>query len=47
VGQAAAIRPEDLVAALDGLPDEHLHCAGLAVTALRTAIAHCLQEGRV
>jgi nitrogen fixation NifU-like protein len=36
--EAAAIRAVDLVAALDGLPQEHVHCASLAVNTLRLAI---------
>jgi len=36
--QAAAIRAMDLVAALDGLPEGHVHCASLAVNTLRLAI---------
>jgi nitrogen fixation NifU-like protein len=37
--EAAEIQPEDLLKALDGLPEESVHCAGLAVSALRQAIA--------
>jgi len=37
---ATQIEPEDLIAALDGLPPEHVHCAYLAVDTLREAIAH-------
>jgi nitrogen fixation NifU-like protein len=37
--QASSFRPEDLIAALDGLPDESAHCAELAVSTLREAIA--------
>ena len=36
--EAMAIRPEDLIAELGGLPDDHRHCATLAVIALRNAI---------
>jgi nitrogen fixation NifU-like protein len=43
--EAAAITPEDLTAALDGLPEEHTHCALLAVNTLREAIADCSREG--
>ncbi len=43
--QAAAIDGGDLIIALDGLPPEHVHCATLAVNALRQAIAHRRQEG--
>jgi nitrogen fixation NifU-like protein len=37
--EAAKIGPEDLIVALDGLPEENVHCAELAVNALREAIA--------
>jgi nitrogen fixation NifU-like protein len=37
--EASAIRPEDLLEALDGLPDESVHCAELAVSTLRESIA--------
>jgi NifU-like protein involved in Fe-S cluster formation len=30
---------DDLIVALDGLPEENVHCAELAVNALRKAIA--------
>ena len=33
-----AILPEDLIAALNGLPEESEHCATLAVSALQNAI---------
>jgi len=36
--EARQITPADLVTALDGLPEHHLHCADLAVGALRRAI---------
>jgi len=32
--EAGEIRPEDLLKALDGLPEESIHCADLAVSAL-------------
>jgi nitrogen fixation protein NifU and related proteins len=38
--EAVAIRAADLVAALGGLPQEHLHCASLAVNTLRLAVFH-------
>jgi len=38
--EAGKIRPEDLIAALDGLPEESVHCADLAVSTLREAIAN-------
>jgi nitrogen fixation NifU-like protein len=36
--EAGKICPENLIAALDGLPDESLHCAELAVSTLQEAI---------
>jgi len=42
--EAAAITPEDLTQALDGLPEEHAHCAVLAVDTLQAAIASSSQE---
>jgi nitrogen fixation NifU-like protein len=36
--EASKVTPEDLIAALDGLPPEKIHCASLAVNALRKAI---------
>jgi nitrogen fixation NifU-like protein len=45
LAEAAAITPEGLAAALDGLPEEHTHCAVLAVQTLRTAITDCGQDG--
>jgi nitrogen fixation NifU-like protein len=41
--EAGEITPENLVAALDGLPEESLHCAELAVSTLREAIADRLR----
>jgi len=38
--QARQIEQADLVSALDGLPEESLHCAELAVKTLREAINH-------
>jgi nitrogen fixation NifU-like protein len=38
--QASAISPEDLIAALDGLPEAKQHCARLTVNTLREAIAN-------
>lgn len=37
--EASGITPEDLLAALGGLPEESVHCAELAVSTLREAIA--------
>lgn len=36
--QARQITTEDLLTALGGLPDDHKHCAELAVMALREAV---------
>ncbi len=36
--EAMKITEEDIVEALDGLPEEKLHCSNLGVSALRTAI---------
>ena len=36
---AGKILPEDLLKALDGLPEENVHCAELAVNTLQEAIA--------
>jgi len=36
--EAQQITPEDLIAALGGLPEDHEHCAKLAVTTLRQAV---------
>ncbi len=38
--EAAAISPETLIAALDGLPFKSYHCAELSVETLREAIAN-------
>ena len=37
--EAGQIAPEDLITALDGLPAESTHCAELAVSTLRAALA--------
>ena len=38
IDEAGAILPEDLIAALEGLPEESAHCATLAVSTLQNAI---------
>ena len=43
--EAGNVRPEDLVAALDGLPEESTYCAELAVSTLREVIANQRAEG--
>jgi len=40
--EAGEIKPEDLIAALDGLPEESLHCAELAVNTLRYVLERYL-----
>jgi nitrogen fixation NifU-like protein len=35
---ASEIRPQDLLSALDGLPEENVHCAELAVKTLHNAL---------
>ena len=44
--KAFQVTQHDLVAALDGLPEESLHCAELAVSTLREAIANWHSGGR-
>lgn len=39
IDQALALSPEDVVSELGGLPEDHLHCARLAVNTLGEAIA--------
>jgi nitrogen fixation NifU-like protein len=38
--EAGGVEPEDVIQALDGLPEESEHCATLAVLTLREAIAN-------
>jgi len=38
MAEAGEIMPDDLIAALDGLPEESEHCATLAVSTLQNAI---------
>jgi nitrogen fixation NifU-like protein len=40
LAEAGGLRPEDLLEALDGLPEDSTHCAELAVSTLRAAIAN-------
>jgi nitrogen fixation NifU-like protein len=37
--EASAIEAQDVIRALDGVPEAHVHCAALAVSAFRQAIA--------
>jgi nitrogen fixation NifU-like protein len=43
--EASEITPENLIAALDGLPEESVHCAELAVSTLQEAIANGRADG--
>jgi len=42
--QALEISPQDVEAELGGLPEDHLHCARLAVNTLGEAIADCYRR---
>ena len=42
---ALEISPQDVEAELGGLPEDHLHCARLAVNTLGEAIADCYRRG--
>jgi nitrogen fixation NifU-like protein len=46
VEDAAAVRPDDVAELLGGLPEDHEHCAALAVLALRNAIRDAGAKGR-
>lgn len=39
VDEALTLSPDDVARELDGLPDDHLHCARLAVNTLGEAVA--------
>lgn len=39
IDEALELQPEDVARELDGLPDDHMHCARLAVNTLGEAIA--------
>jgi len=41
--EAERITSEEVIEALDGLPDDHLHCAELAVMALREAVIDAVE----
>lgn len=41
---AQQITPEEVIAALDGLPEDHVHCAQLAVNTLRQAIKNAVHH---
>jgi len=38
IGEASRVTAEDIARALGGLPEEHVHCAGLAASTLKKAI---------
>ena len=42
IGRASELSRDDLLTALDGLPEESVHCADLAVNTLQEAIANHL-----
>jgi NifU-like protein involved in Fe-S cluster formation len=42
--EAGKITPEDLIAALDGLPKAKVHCANLVLNTLREAMANWRAE---
>jgi Mrp family chromosome partitioning ATPase/NifU-like protein involved in Fe-S cluster formation len=44
--QANQITPEELITALDGLPEDHVHCAQLAVMALKEALIDAVEGHR-
>ena len=44
--EASGIGPEDLIAALDGLPEGSVHCAELAVSTLHNALVNWRAENR-
>jgi NifU-like protein involved in Fe-S cluster formation len=39
IDDALQLQPEDVVKELEGLPDDHMHCARLAINTLGEAIA--------
>ncbi len=44
IDEAKEIFPESIIAVLDGLPEDHVHCASLAVCTLQLAIAEYLEN---
>jgi nitrogen fixation protein NifU and related proteins len=44
IEQALKLQPEDVVHELGGLPDDHLHCARLAINTLGEAIAEYYRQ---
>jgi nitrogen fixation NifU-like protein len=45
--EASKVKAEDLISVLDGLPEESVHCAELAVDTLQEAMSGHRQEGRI
>lgn len=45
VEKAEWVLPKDLINALDGLPEESEHCAGLAISTLQNALLYWRVEG--
>lgn len=43
IKDAEKITPQELISALDGLPEDHLHCAELAVMTLREAVIDAIE----
>ena len=43
IKEADKITSDELISALDGLPEDHLHCAELAVMTLREAIIDAIE----
>ena len=41
---ALNLEPDQIAAALGGLPEDHMHCARLAVNTLGEAIADCYKK---
>ena len=44
--EALSITEEDIIQALDGLPENKVHCSNLGVSALRSAIDNYLNKNR-
>ena len=44
IDEALKLQPEDVVRELEGLPDDHLHCARLAINTLGYAISEFYRE---
>ena len=45
--EASKVKAEDLISALDGLPEESAHCAELAVDTLQEAMSGHQREGKI